>query len=636
MNLLSIEKLAKSYGEKVLFSNVSFGIDEGDRIGLLGVNGTGKSTFLKVLAGVEEADEGRIIKVNDVRIEYLPQNPDYNGELTVLEQVFRSNSPIMKTLREYQNVLELVEQSPADSTLQVKLLNLSEEIELQNGWQIESEVKTILHKLGIRDFNAKLAFLSGGQKKRVAIASALINPADVLILDEPTNHIDNETISWFEDYLNKKKCTFIMVTHDRYFLDRTVNRIIELDKGHFYSCSGNYSDYLQGKIEREEMTRAAEGKRQNILRKELAWIRRGARARSTKQKARINRFEELKSRQVEKINEKLDISSGKRRLGKKLIEIENISKTFGEKVLINNFSYNVLRDDRLGIIGPNGSGKSTLLNIINGNLAADKGEVIRGQTVHIGYFTQEDMDMDENLRVIDYLREVAEYLPAADGKLISAGDMLERFLFPSDLQYIPVGKLSGGEKRRLYLLRILMAAPNVLLLDEPSNDLDIETLTILEDYLDDFQGVIIAASHDRYFLDRITNKTVAFEEEGLIKEYAGNYSDYENKKNDQNKESAESKNYARNTEHKVRPKERTLKFTFKEQMEYEKIDDLIEEVEKQLKVIADDINKAGGNSGLLQELADKQLKKEEELQFLLERWTYLNELAEEIASSKKK
>lgn len=630
MNLISIEKLGKSYGEKVLFHDVSFGIDEGDRIGLLGINGTGKSTFLKVLAGVNEADEGKITVGSNVKVEYLPQNPQFDENLTVLQQVFKSDLPVMRTLREYQKTLEEIQKQPGNSEQQSRLLKLTEEIEQLDGWHIESEVKTILNQLGINDFGAKIEALSGGQRKRIALASALITPADVLILDEPTNHIDNETITWLEEYLNKRSTSFIMVTHDRYFLDRTVNRILELDKGKLFTIQGNYSNYLQARIEREEQARAAEEKRQNILRKELAWIRRGARARSTKQKARIKRFEDLQDEKFDVQLEKIDISSGKRRLGKKIIEINDVYKTFGDKTIINNFSYTVLRNDRIGIIGVNGSGKTTLLNMIDGCLKPESGSVEHGQTVKIGYFSQEDIIINEDIRVIDRLRDIAEYLPAADGSLISAAQMLERFLFPSDMHYLPIGKLSGGERRRLYLLCILMSAPNILLLDEPTNDLDIETLTILEDYLDDFQGAIITASHDRYFLDRIVSKLFAFEGSGIIKEYTGNYSDYLEQKIPV-KPAVKTKNLDKTRQYQERERNRAVKFTFKEQKEYEEIDGIIEELEKRLKLINEKVNNAGNNFELLQQLAEEQQELEKELEKQMERWMYLNELAEQIA-----
>jgi ATP-binding cassette subfamily F protein uup len=630
MNLLSIENLAKSYGERVLFEDVTFGIDEGDKIGLIGINGTGKSTFLKIIAGVDVADAGKITMGNSVEVQYLPQNPEFDEEATVLEQVFRGYSPIMQTLREYEKVLALSQKQPEDQSLQKSLIALSQQMDAENAWQLESEAKNILSRLGIADFAALVRTLSGGQKKRVALASALIQPSDLLILDEPTNHIDNATVAWLEQYLAKRKGALLMITHDRYFLDRVANRMFELDKGHLYSYTGNYSRFLEIKAEREEQQEASERKRQNLLRNELAWIRRGAQARSTKQKARIERFEELSAEKPEFSKEELDIAVGSSRLGRKIIELEHVDETFEGMTFIKDFSYIVLKNDRVGIVGPNGSGKSTLLNIISGRLSPDSGTVEIGQTVKVGYFSQENTELDERLRVIDYIKEEAHFLTTADGTTISAAQMLERFLFPPKLQWLPIAKLSGGEKRRLYLLKILMGSPNVLLLDEPTNDLDIPTLTILEDYLDNFIGAVIIVSHDRYFLDRLVDKIFAFEGQGVIKQYNGGYSDYEEScrqlqlpKEDKAKET--KKLPAAN-----KPKERQLKFTFKEQREYETIEDVIAGIEGQLNVVKKQIEAAGSQYELLEELLKQQSELEAQLDEKLERWTYLSALAEEM------
>lgn len=597
MNLLAVENISKDYGIKRLFGDISFGIEEGEKIGLIGINGTGKSTFLKILAGAETPDQGKVVVGNSVRVEYLPQNPEFDDEATVLQQVFRGASPTTP-----------------------------------DQWQAETEAKTILTKLGIYDFDAKVGTLSGGQRKRVAMAAALINPSDLLILDEPTNHIDNETVAWLEQYLNRRKGALIMITHDRYFLDRVVNRIVELDRGKFFSYTGNYSKFLELKLAREELEQSSELKRLNLLRNELKWIKRGAKARSTKQKARIERFEKLQEAGPETAAGKVEISVGASRLGKKVISMENINKSFSGRKVIDNFSSTFSRDDRIGIVGPNGVGKSTLLNIIAGTLEPDSGTVDIGQTVKIGLFSQENKEMNQSLRVIDYIKEQAEYLPTLDGKLISAAQMLERFLFPPTLQWTPISKISGGERRRLYLLRVLMSAPNVLLLDEPTNDLDIQTLTILEDYLDEFPGAVIIVSHDRYFLDRLADKILAFEDGGNVTTYFGNYSEYmlsaksqvveSGKKDKQPGVAAEEK------------KNRPLKFTFKEQKEYEQIDDVIAGVEKELQDIGAKINDAGSNFVMLQELVSKQQGLEKQLDELMVRWTYLNELAEEIERSK--
>ena len=458
-----------------------------------------------------------------------------------------------------------------------------------------------------------------------------VHPADLLILDEPTNHIDNDTVAWLEEYLYKRRGALVLITHDRYFLDRVVNRIIELDKGYLYSYTGTYSNFLELKLQREADQEASESKRQNLLRNELAWMRRGARGRGTKQKARIDRFEELSGTKVDLSQDKVEINAGASRLGRKIVELANVSKTFGQRTVIDDFSYIVLRDDRMGIVGPNGSGKSTLLNMITGQIIPDSGIVDIGQTVKIGYFSQEIVDMDENLRVIEYIKEEANFLPAADGGIITASQMLERFLFSPDLQWTPISKLSGGEKRRLYLLRILMTSPNVLLLDEPTNDLDIQTLTILEDYLDEFSGAVIVVSHDRYFLDRVVDKVFAFASDGSIKQYVGGYSDYFQVAQLQEAEDgSQGKTVEVKETQTEKPKERARKFTFKEQKEYGEIDAVIAKVEDEIKMIGNRMNTCGSDFSLLQELTGVQQQLEKKLEELLERWTYLNELAEEI------
>ncbi|WIV12694.1 ABC-F family ATP-binding cassette domain-containing protein [Proteiniborus sp. MB09-C3] len=634
MNLVSIENISKSYSEKQLINNINFGINEGDKIGVIGINGTGKSTLLKIIAGVEAADEGRIIRGNSVRIEYLSQNPDFDPEITVLEQVFRGSSDVMKVIREYEKAL----QNP-DTPIE-KITKLTSAMDAANAWQIESEAKAVLTKLGVLDFSAKVGTLSGGQRKRIALASALITPSELLILDEPTNHLDNDTIDWLEQYLNKRKGALLMVTHDRYFLDRVVNQIIELDSGNLHVYKGNYNYFLEKKLEREGIEAASERKRQSLVRKELAWIMRGAKARSTKQKARIERFEKLNEKSIDSVDEKLDISVASSRLGKKVIELEHINKSFDDERVIDDFSYIVLRDDRVGIVGPNGSGKSTLINIISGRLAPDSGKLDIGETVRIGVFSQETYHMDDSLRVIEYIREGAEFLSTAEGQKISASQMLERFLFPPHEQWAPISKLSGGEKRRLYLLRVLMDAPNVLLLDEPTNDLDIETLTILEDYLDDFQGAVIAVSHDRYFLDKMAEKIFVFEGNGRIKQYTGNYSLFKENKivdseeNTNNRESSKDKD-TDNKSNLGKEKEKPLKFTFKEQKEYDEIDDIIAELEGKIQDIETKISKAATDYVLLQELLTQKEELEKQLDEKMQRWVYLNELAEEIEKNKK-
>lgn len=634
MNIISIENLAKSYGEKILFNEVTFGIEGGEKLGLIGVNGTGKSTFLKVIAGLEAADQGQVIMGSAITVEYLPQAPEFSGEETVLSQVFCGRAPVMQVLREYEQTVEVAEQQPQAVAIQKKLIQLGQQMDSLGGWQLESEGKAILMKLGITDFSAKVGTLSGGQRKRVALARALVTPSDLLILDEPTNHIDNDTVDWLEQYLQKRKGALLMVTHDRYFLDRVANRIIELDRGQLYSYAGNYSQFLELKLAREEQRDASERKRQNLLRNELVWIRRGAQARSTKQKARIQRFEELSSEKVESTEPKLQVSIGSSRLGRKIIELSHIRHGFDSRPLIEDFSYIVLKDDRVGIVGPNGSGKSTLLNIITGKITPDGGVVDIGQTVKIGYFSQENIELDETKTVLDCIKAEANFLTTADGEMISASQMLERFLFSSGVQWTPVAKLSGGEKRRLQLLKVLMGAPNVLLLDEPTNDIDIQTLTVLEDYLDDFAGAVILVSHDRYFLDRLVDKVFAFEADGRITQYVGGYSDYRTASllraevTNMNKQADEKKQAIPQP-----PKERLRKFTFKEQREFEQIDDQIAGVETELRDVIARINTVGSDYELLRELSQRQQDIEQKLEELLERWTYLNKLAEEISQA---
>ncbi len=639
MNLMTLENISKSYSEKTLLKDISLGINEGEKIGLIGVNGTGKSTLLKIIAGAEEAESGTITKANKVRVEYLPQNPEYDEEATVLEQVFKGTSAEMKLLGEYEEVLEKINTS-FDENLNKKLLSLQEKIDALNLWDLESEAKAVLTKLGINDYTQKIKELSGGQRKRVSLASALITPCELLILDEPTNHLDNDTIDWLEEYLNASKFSLLMITHDRYFLDRVTNRIIELDKGRLFSYDGNYSLFLEKKMERMAIESSMEEKRQNLIRTELAWVRRGAKARTTKQKARLQRFDELTNREVIAPDEKMDISVGSSRLGNKIIEIHNISKTFGDKTVINNLEYTLARHDRIGIIGKNGQGKSTLIKILNGELTPDSGEIEIGETVKIGCFTQDDAHMDLNMRSIDYVKEASDYIETADGTKISASQMCERFLFNSTMQYTLIGKLSGGERRRLHLLRTLMLAPNVLLLDEPTNDLDIETLNRLEDYLDEFKGVVISVSHDRYFLDRICNKIFAYEGNGNIHIFTGNYSDYLIYKEIQGIEFEEAqKTKKKEVEHKGVKKEKPkndkkLKFSYNEQREFDTIDADIEKLENKIAELEENTSKFATNFTKLQEILDEKANLEKELEYKYERWEYLNKLAEEIASSK--
>ena len=636
MNLITLENISKSYSEKKLLENISLGINDKEKIGLIGVNGTGKSTLLKIIAGAEIPDDGTITKANKVRIEYLPQNPYYDEEATVLEQVFKGTCEEMKIIGDYQDILDKINKS-YDEKLNEKLLKLQEKMDALNLWDLESSAKTVLTKLGIKDFNQKVKELSGGQRKRVSLASALITPCELLILDEPTNHLDNDTIDWLETYLNSFKGSILMITHDRYFLDRVTNRILELDKGVLYSYEGNYSVFLEKKMNRLQLAESMEAKRQNLLRKELAWVRRGAKARTTKQKARLQRFDELSNKNDYTPEDKLEISVGSSRLGKKIIEIENLSKSFDGKTFIDTLDYTLARTDRIGIVGRNGLGKSTLIRLLNGEIKPDSGTISIGETVKIGCFNQDTSKMHPDMRAIDYIKEESDYITTADGHKITASQMCEKFLFNGTLQYTHIRNLSGGERRRLQLLRVLMMAPNVLLLDEPTNDLDIDTLSRLEDYLDEFNGVLICVSHDRYFLDRVCNKIFAYEGRGRINIYTGNYSDYLNFREQENIEFEEFEENIKEEKPKAPKKEKPKaknkpKFSYNEQREFDTIDEDIEKLEEKIASLEEDTSKFATDFTKLQEIMDEKTKLENELQIKYERWEYLNNLAEEISN----
>ncbi len=654
MNIMTVESLAKSYGDKILFQDASFGMEDRDKIGIIGVNGTGKSTFLKIIAGLEEPDSGQVVIGNSVRVRYLAQNPPYDPDATVLRQVFDGGGEELQAVSSYMSVMDRLEQQPDDPAVQQELVRISQEMDRLDAWSLESEAKNVLSKLGITRYDAPMGTLSGGQRKRVALATALIQPAELLILDEPTNHIDHDSVTWLEQYLQKRRGALLMITHDRYFLDRVATVMLELDGGRLFRYEANYTRYLELKADREEREAAAEDKRQNLLRRELAWIRRGAKARTTKQKARIDRFEQLQNDAPGRRGDQLEVSTVSSRLGKQIIELEDVSLTLGGRELIHELTYHAVPGDRIGIVGPNGRGKSTLLNLISGRIEPTSGRIITGQTVKFGYFTQEHQEMDETMRVIEYIKEAAEVVKTSDGSSITAAQMLERFLFPPAAQWTPIAKLSGGEKRRLYLLRVLMGAPNVLLLDEPTNDLDITTLTVLEDYLEDFPGVVLVVSHDRYFLDRTCEKIFALEGGGVVSIHAGNYSEYEERTGGQSMKSnmsadkvaASPKNATGNaaassasssaTEPASDASKRSssrdkLKFSYKEQREYEQIDSMIEATEQKLERITTEMEAAFSDSVRLQELMTEQANAEQELEHLMERWTYLNELAEKIA-----
>lgn len=637
--ILTIENLCKTYGEKVLFDNVNFSLTDGDKIGIVGVNGTGKSTFIKVIAGVIPADSGEVISGKNIHIEYLSQDKVFDMENTILMEVFKGNQPLMKTLYEYEITLAESQKNPQNTQLQDKIIKLTSKIDELDGWQIESDAKTVLTKLGLMDFSAKIKTLSGGQQKRLALATTLIQPCDLLLLDEPTNHLDSETIAWLEDYLRKLKSALIMVTHDRYFLDSVATKILELDKGNSYVYTGNYSQFLELKAAREEREESSEQKRQNFLRNELKWVRRGAQARSTKQRARLQRFEEVKNQKVNISNDKIEIGLAGSRLGRTVIELENVSYTVDDKTILKDFTYTVLRNDRIGILGPNGSGKTTLLNIIAGKIPPTTGTVTIGQTVKIGYFTQKNIEMDERLRPIEYIKEIANHITLADGTELSASQLMEKFLFPGYLQWTPISKLSGGEKRRLYLLRILISSPNILLLDEPTNDLDLQTMSILEEFIDNFNGAIIFVSHDRFFIDRLADKVFVYQQDGTLRQYPGGYSYYKGieeqelsmqladkttLKNNTTTKSTNEKKFDSNTNKPDSPK----KLSFKEQKEYAEIESIIAETEGKLKVVQLQMSQNASDYGKLNELTKEETALQERLDYLMDRWAYLEELAE--------
>lgn len=610
MNIINIEHISKIFGGKVIFDDVSCGISEGEKIGVIGINGTGKTTLLRVLAGLEQPDEGQVITQNGIRIAYLQQNPAFPEEKTVLSYV-------------------------TDGMWDMD-------------WTLQSEAKSMLNQLGILDHEQPLAELSGGQRRKAALVRTLVQDFDVLLLDEPTNHLDNEMLTWLEDYLNRYKGTVIMVTHDRYFLDRVSNRILELDHGKIYSYEANYSKFLELKVQREEMALATERKRQSVLRMELEWAKRGCRARSTKQRARLERLEALKAGKAPVSDATLEIEATAARMGRKTVELHHISKRYGEKVLIDDFDYIVLKNQRLGIIGPNGCGKSTLIKIIAGLIEPDSGSVEIGETIQLGYFAQEVPDMNTEQRVIDYIKDVAEYLPTKDGK-ISASQMLERFLFTPEMQYAPVSKLSGGEKKRLYLLKVIFTGANVYLFDELSNDIDIQTLTILEDFLNSFPGIVITVSHDRYFLDNVVDRIFEFDGNGHLQQYEGGYTDYlETKQKRTSQETSESGNALFGKSGKGKSEEggskssrdwkqnrkTKLKFSYKEQKEFETIDDDIAQLEDGIAALEAEILANATNPGKLNELMKEKEKAEHALEEKMNRWVYLNDLAEKIESQK--
>ena len=633
MVLLTAENISKSFADRVILRDVSFTISDGDKIGVIGINGTGKSTLLRMIAGLEPLSSGQLIRMRGLRIEYLPQQPEFPEDSDVLQAVLHGHSPQLRLIREYEAAAADLAGQPDNTAFQSRLIRLSAQMDESGAWHLDSEIKSILTRLGIFDFSQKTNTLSGGQKKRVALAAALVNPADLLILDEPTNHIDAVAIEWLEKMLANFKGALLMVTHDRYFLERVTGIMLEIDRGLVYRYEANYDRWLELKAERIEREQSSELKRQNILRREQAWIRRGAKARSTKQQARIDRFNALNEKTAPASDDQLSISAAASRLGRKTLILENISQAVSGKTLFKNFSYIISRDERLGIIGPNGCGKSTLLRIIAGQLVPDHGSRTAGSTVRIGFFTQENEEIEPDIRVIDYIREAAEVVKTDDGEL-SAAQMLEKFLFPPALQWTPVRLLSGGERRRLYLLRILMGAPNILLLDEPANDLDIATLTVLEDYLDGFQGAVVAVSHDRYFLDRIAERILTFQPDGVIRQFEGNYQAHleQIKAEEIQKTPVVAKVSPTRTEQaKSSRQSESVKPRLKmsEKQELISIDGKVAELEERLSAIQAELAASGSDYLRLGQLADELAAVTAEYDKAMDRWLYLNELAEQ-------
>ena len=624
MNLLTVDHVTKVFTQRKIFEDASFYLQEQEKVGVIGINGTGKSTLLKMIAGMEEPDSGEVIYANQIVVHYLPQMPEFDPDATVLESVLS-----------YVSVGSVHKESNKDE---------------HEMWNLESSAKSMMTKLGIYDFDEKTGHLSGGQKKRLALVAVLLTPCDVLLLDEPTNHLDAEMAEWLENYLKNYRGAMIMVTHDRYFLDSVCNLIVEVDHGKIYSYETNYSGYLEARAQRIESMEVSERKRQSFLKKEIEWIRRGAKARTTKQKARIERYETLRDQKAMQADKQVEMSSISSRMGRTTVELSHIHKEYEDRVLIDDFSYIFLKQDRIGFVGSNGCGKTTLMKIIDQRIEPDSGEVIIGQTIKIGYYTQEiEQDpsagiayMDPKLRVIDYIKNTAEFVRTQDG-LISASAMLDKFLFPPEEQYGLIEKLSGGEKRRLNLLRVLMEAPNVLILDEPTNDLDITTLAILEDYLDNYEGIVITVSHDRYFLDRVVRRIFAFEEGGQLRQYEGGYTDYRNKAiaegrltgsadNTQTKQEVREASGEKTDAKSTWTHEKKLKFTYKEQKEYETIEDDIAAMEERMEAIDEEMVKNAHDFVKLNELTKEKSALETSIEEKMERWVYLEELAAKIAA----
>jgi len=639
MTIFTLRSVKKDFGIKEILKDASFSLDEGDKVGLIGVNGSGKSTLLKAIAGLEPIDSGEIWVNSGAKIVYLPQQPNLDDDRTVLEQVFADGGEQMALVREYEEISDKLAHGQGDlDRLMARLSHVSQQIETMGAWEVETNAKVILSQLGIEDFDAKISNLSGGYRKRIALAAALLSEPDVLLMDEPTNHLDALSVEWLQSYLTRFRGALLLITHDRYFLDRVTNRIIEIDRGDIYTYSGNYAYYLEKKAEAEESAISSQRKHAGVLRRELEWLKRGPKARSTKQKARIDRIHEMQAREFKQVQGKVEVSTPGRRIGKKVIELENISKSYGDRTLIKDFTYTFNPEDRIGIIGSNGAGKSTLMDIITGRVQPDSGTVEIGSTIHIGYFDQhsEDLTLNENQRVIEYLKNVAELVKTSDGSVITASQMLERFLFPPNQQYAPIHMLSGGEKRRLFLLRVLMSAPNVLILDEPTNDLDVQTLAVLEEYLEDFNGCAIVVSHDRYFLDRVVETIFAIEPGGTLRQYPGNYSVYLDYKQAEEEEKSNVESQKSKTENRKphstpdsrlpTPTPKSRKLSFKEKREYETLETQIPEMEAQKEELEKIFyNNPPSDFSEMQQLSEQLAQLVQAIDTATERWLELAE-----------
>ncbi|MBO1050264.1 MAG: ABC-F family ATP-binding cassette domain-containing protein [Dolichospermum sp. DEX182a] len=633
MSIVTLQSVKKDFGIKELLKDANFSLDTNDKVGLIGTNGSGKSTLLKMIARLESIDSGQILVNSGAKIVYLPQQPDMDENHTVLEQVFADSGEQMNLVKEYEELSDKLAHYPDDSQLMSRLSTVMERMDATGAWEVETNAKIILTKLGIVDFDVKVGTLSGGYRKRIALAAALISEPDLLLMDEPTNHLDALSVEWLQSYLNRYRGALLLITHDRYFLDKVTNRIIEIDRGDIYNYTGNYSYYLEKKALAEESAVSTQRKHQGLLRRELEWLKKGPKARSTKQKARIDRAHELRDTEFKEINGKVDISTVGRRIGKKVIELKNVSKAYNSRTLIKDFTYEFSPEDRIGIIGGNGAGKSTLMDIITARIKPDSGSVEIGTTIHIGYFNQHSEELltavDDNQRVIDYIKEEGEFIQISDGTKITASQMLERFLFPGNQQYAPINKLSGGEKRRLFLLRILISAPNVLILDEPTNDLDVQTLAVLEDYLEDFNGCVIVVSHDRYFLDRTVDRIFALEEGGGLRQYPGNYSIYLDYKKAEEAEKQEPSKTVIVESKVVSPVAETKKarrLSNWERREFEELEQKIAKLETEKTAAEKKLTTVAGNYSQVQKLYEEVETLKKNIDLSTERWLELAEM----------